>query len=539
MERRQFLKSLLSSSAAASFATAWAHSRALASHGGRTGLDVTVADWPHPDAFAGLVTVPVPRTIVNFMLLGGADLRYLFAPPKPVDAPAQPDVDYSEAYFEARKLVYRLDSLGNPAVNGAGESLYSTYSDLFDDQYLHTTDPVSGKVFGIHRSAPWLKSEFDLGNVAIVCNAFLSVNRRHDHSQLMVQTGDPLAERLVTDRNGWAGRLVEHMGTDSTVVAVSSNVPVFAHGTNPSNRLSQTIHARDTRNFALPGPSSPTSKNERSVLARALESYYANRSVEIDIEKPADWPYRRFYQHELAIRALGDALVARLTAISPDPTNPNRPDSIRTLYESNVAGGGLYRTSLGRQIGNIYDTILARDILGARVIYGDYGAWDNHANEQATIERNLHDFYSTDGALAVLKSELAQAEIDGHVSNANNNIIIHTKTDFGRQIRGNGTWGTDHGEGFYDIYIGDPINAAGGGRVLGEMFPQLEITGTPSPYEKVGSDVMGQTSIERTLGALCDWIHPGSGSVVFPGILDPTTPLEAPLAQTDLDGLFV
>ena len=38
--------------------------------------------------------------------------------------------------------------------------------------------------FGIHKSCGWLKDQFNLGNVAVVANAFCSLNRRHDQSQL-------------------------------------------------------------------------------------------------------------------------------------------------------------------------------------------------------------------------------------------------------------------------------------------------------------------------------------------------------------------
>ena len=60
------------------------------------------------------------------------------------------------------------------------------------------------------------------------------------------------------------------------------------------------------------------------------------------------------------------------------------------------------------------------------------------------------------------------------------------------------------------------------GGLYGEMFPEREanLDGNGKiPLETSGADVLGQTSTERVLSEVCDWMEPGAGvgSSVFPG----------------------
>jgi hypothetical protein len=40
------------------------------------------------------------------------------------------------------------------------------------------------------------------------------------------------------------------------------------------------------------------------------------------------------------------------------------------------------------------------------------------------------------------------------------------------------------------------------------------------PLETSGADILGLTSTEKIQAALCDWVQPDSGSVVFPNASD-------------------
>ncbi len=70
------------------------------------------------------------RTLIHVMLLGGADLRYLFVP----DPKSSPE--YAAAFWEARRSIYQY--------NAANTQLYPTYDAVFSALYRPVTDPASG-----------------------------------------------------------------------------------------------------------------------------------------------------------------------------------------------------------------------------------------------------------------------------------------------------------------------------------------------------------------------------------------------------------
>jgi hypothetical protein len=104
---------------------------------------------------------------------------------------------------------------------------------------------------------------------------------------------------------------------------------------------------------------------------------------------------------------------------------------------------------------------------------------------------------------------------------ARDNLVFFLSSDFGRQLRANGDAGTDHGRGLYSMLIGTDVT----GGLYGEMFPEREAypdldNDDKIPLRTSGADVLGQTSTEKILSEVCDWMEPGAGigSNVFPGV---------------------
>jgi len=441
MNRRDFLKMTLYSTALGGMASPL--SSVLANHGGVHN-----------------------RTLINIMCVGGADLRFLFAP-SPLDGP------YANKYWDARQGIYNT-----------GGTNYASYQAAWDALYAATTGtgaPTNG--FGIHNSAGWLKTQFDNNNVAIVSNVVASTNRRHDQSRLIVNTGDLNASMIVVDRDGWGGRLAESIGA-ANVVSMTNDISVFAKGSNAANRNAQVVHARDTRNFALSAGSNATQQK----MGRALKNYYLSKRAET-ASKPAGWPFRKFIQHEQDMREFGDPFKI-LTDANPLPAS--------------LTGLTLNQAGFAKQVSNIYDSFTGADLFQLRVASVEYGGWDTHRQQKNRFERNISDLFGTAKGLDALTAALPAATV-------NNTVFIFT-TDFGRQLRANGDGGTDHGSGNYMILIGPSVN----GGVYGEMFPASEITGSPAPYDSLGADITGLTSFERVLGEVCDWVEPGTGVQVFP-----------------------
>lgn len=443
--------------------------------------------------------VQVSPTLVNIMLLGGADFRYMLVP--------APGSDYAQKFWEARQALYR-----NIAAN---RDRYATYQNVWDDLYLPTT--FQGQTFGIHKNAAWLKQQFDAGNVAIVANVQGSVNRRHDHSQLIVNAGDSNAGRLSTDRDGWGGRLAYAM-SDSRAVALTHNVSVFCKGTDASNRNARVVHVSDSRNFVL-ATGTGGERQARRVMGRALKSYYQAKG-QAAAATNNEGPFNRFLQHEQALRRFGDAFESYLNSVAPQ-----QPQPLRALYDRSMGASNLSSRHFGKQCANLYDSLLAAHIFNMRVASMSYSGWDTHANQKPRFERNILDLFGVDQGLHVLTNELES------FPGVNDNLVYTFNTDFGRQLRANGSNGTDHGRGNYLILLGRALQ----GGVYGEMFPQSEITdsGQGIRYDKQGADIAGRTAFELVLSRVCDWVAPGSGAQVF------NLSADLPLEQgVDLSKLF-
>ena len=107
-------------------------------------------------AYSDAQALGAQRTLVNIMLIGGADYRFLLAP--------SPGTAYADIFWSARKSLYRYTS--------ADQAAYTTYDDVWNDLYL----PVSyeGGTFGVHKNAGWLKTQFELGNVALQIVAMIT-----------------------------------------------------------------------------------------------------------------------------------------------------------------------------------------------------------------------------------------------------------------------------------------------------------------------------------------------------------------------------
>lgn len=430
---------------------------------------------------------PVPRTLVNVMLYGGADLRFLFAPD-----PLTADPVYIEQYWQARRALY---------------GGYSDYASLYAGEFTTVTDGIS---FGIHNSCGWLISQFNAGNAAIVANTYGSLNRRHDHSQLIVESGDLAADRTFVDRDGWGGRLVETLSGAPNVLELSGNVQTFCKGTDPTFRLAQVIHAQNTRNMGLP-QANPAGSSSDDNLIHALSAYYTARGAEIETTQAADWPFRKFFQHYDSITTFGNAIAAQLEAVPI-------PDSLANL--------SLNSGSFAQQCRNLFDACQVPDILNYRVMSMSYGGWDTHTSQNGRIIGNLNDLLGSGGGLATAMAEVPAQAAD--------NLVFHLSWDFGRQLAANGSNGTDHGRGNYTILVGNPLQ----GGVYGDPFPMREATPEPgdsqgrTPFQIPGRDIDGLTSLEHVWAAHSEWLQAGSSGTVFPGATG--APLESGVSLAGL-----
>lgn len=440
----------------------------------------------------------LPRTLVNVMLQGGADLRFLFMP-----APSHPDTDYVNMLWSARRGLY--------------DNAYNSYQEMFDNEYLLTQDQGGGFEFGIFNGCGWLQSEFNAGHVAVIANAYCSRNRQHDQSILNADAGIPSLEQLSFDRNGWGGRLSEYMDGQPNVVELGQSVSVFSKGSTPGARLNKVIHAEDMRDMALRGidPQSPAS-SQHNVLARALHAWYNARGIEVQQEKPPEWPFHTFFSHREVLQNFGLQVKQRIDECG------DLPLQLQSLALNNEG--------FAQQCKNLYDACQMPDVLNMRVMSMSYGGWDTHDNQYLELSNNLDDLFGANGGLATALPQISS--IPYLEQPAVDNLVFYFASDFGRQLVANGTAGTDHGRGTYSLLMGNAVQ----GGVYGEMFPAQEANPDANnlvPLQTPGADIEGKTSTERILARASDWAQEGTSAFVFPDAT--TSDIEVPGL---LDGLL-
>jgi len=482
-------------------------------------------------------TVGIPRVLVNVMLVGGADLRFLFAPD-----PTK-EVSYAKHFATARNVLYPSDTNPEPSQR---VSNYEHAWSASNPYYLRPNDSTAN--FGIHKNATWLLDQYNKGNVAIISNVAASENRRHDHSQLIVNSGDLSAKFIDEDRDGWGGRLVESINA-ANVVAVTNDVSVFCNGSaSVQNRNDKIIHMKNARKASLVTGLEANSAGyvdpNRREIGTALSSYYSLKRQQVAQENE-DWIYHKFLRHEQKSRQFSALLQARLDLVAPEV-----PLAIRELVGTKLSSDLNFDTTrrlrnlyFGQQCATLYDSLAAADILNTRLVSMEYPGWDTHTGQRGRMEIGISDLFGNGKALDTLTqslSDITEPWIDTS-DQITNNIVYMITTDFGRQLKANGSQGTDHGRGNYVILIGNNIR----GRVYGEIFPKTEIDdlGNGSNlFDKQGADIQGLTSIERILAAACDWVHPGSGANVIPNSTKNNLNIypDGPALEegVDLSGLF-
>lgn len=454
-----------------------------------TGALYSTGGLPILGPMASAATFPSPgsRILVNVMLSGGPDMRHLFPPP-----------------FDPNPASYGYQTWKAKAGAHAIADSPSEWQSRWQNDYF----PVSSgtTTFGILKSCAWLKAMWDAGKVAIICNAVGGADRDHAHCQLTMEQGNLTSGPNDFNRSGWGGRLAA--AAQGNVVSLTRTPRRFCYGPHPSdpeNHDNQNlVDARNTRQMALYRPPvyEQSTTTARAMITRSLESYYAAKSQELS----ADSTYHRFVALERSAREFGDAISARLAQI-PEPS------PLSALYK-----GALTTPYFGEQMRNLYDSLVCSDILQLRVASLEFpNYWDTHKDQRIIIEPKLTDMFGSGKGFDALFQQLTQSVLD--------NMVLVISGEFGRQLKANGGNGTDHGRGNAMIVISNRVR----GGIYGEMFPEDEL----ARLDIVSADITGRTAIDHVFGRVCDWVSPGTGSIVFPNrgsaILEP---------GVNLSGLF-
>lgn len=428
---------------------------------------------------SGVIQKPI---IVNLVLDGGADFRHIFSPIFSEDKSS-----YGYNFWKNRASAHNLDSNNLASLQARS------------DEYLKVTkDNFS---FGINPKASWLKDEFEKGNVAIVNNIINSTNRDHSHSLLKLESGEPLAGAHDFERSGWGGRLAREL--NANIVSLTRNVRLFCNAPNGDDWLNHNndivISASDSRNMGLYEYNTKADIengekrykwSSKAILSRSLSSYYEAKR---DLIAPNS-PYYKFIQHEKLLIEFGRKINEKL-ATTPEPT------ALIELYDKN-SDSVLESRYFAKQIRNLYDSLICRDILNMQVASLEYGGWDSHKKQIEWIEPKIEDIFGSDRGLDRVTKLIKQ-----DMPEVSENVIFVISSEFGRQLASNGDNGTDHGRGSSVIIIGDGVN----GGIYGDMFPKSEIERFSIPNE----DINGLTSMEKLLASICNKFGDSVGDKIF------------------------
>jgi uncharacterized protein (DUF1501 family) len=255
----------------------------------------------------------------------------------------------------------------------------------------------------------------------------LNNSRSHFDAQRYMEVGKPLDPSLIT---GWLGR---HL---ASIPPLNPAAPLRAIGvanglqktlvapTGASLYATKTLPIADPTNYSIGG--STATQAQRLAF---MQTDYAG----------ADEPLK-----SAALDATNT--VSMLKAVNFTGYKP--------------ANGTVYPTSsFGRALRSV--AVLAKSAVGIEAAQVDIGGWDTHSAQDplgGSMANTMKDFSSS---LAAFYADVIATTP---------NVTLVAVSEFGRNVRENGSAGTDHGRGTVMFAMGKGI---AGGRVLTKNWPTL------------------------------------------------------------------
>jgi len=216
--------------------------------------------------------------------------------------------------------------------------------------------------------------------------------------------------------------------------------------------------------------SSPPVRTNAPLRALGLAAGLAKTLVGAPRTLPIPDPANFTLGGEAATRADRIRWLREEYTASPEPVRSAALDALNTIELLRIidfpgyrpASGAVYpNTGFGR--GMRSTAALIKADIGVEAIQLDLGGWDTHSDQDplaGSMFRTMQDLAGAIGAFHadVIGSGLAQ------------NVTVVVISEFGRNVRQNGSQGTDHGRGNCMFVLGRHI---AGGRVLVNRWPGL------------------------------------------------------------------
>ncbi len=386
---------------------------------------------------------------------------------------------------DGNHLLAPLDAEGYAsyaAIRGAGSGI-----NIPQGEWLPiTAASQGGRSFGLHPNLKGLKSLYDSGNAALLCNVgtllepltrdqFRAGKGRppnlysHLDQVLQWQAG---SGGSASRPSGWGGRLADVSGpqfngvTKFPMLASLSGVNLFTTG------LQSGVIAPGSS--SLRGFSTSTASKARYDALRKIEALGISSSLG--------------RAKNLITGAAIDNLATLNTALDASP-------ALNTVFPA---------SALGKQLQTVARMIALRDVLGLRrqVFFCSLGGFDTHTNQLSTQGSLLQD---VDASLTAFHAAMIEQGVD-------QNVTSFTLSDFGRTFVPSAGAGSDHGWGSHHLLVGGAVN---GGNLYGR-YPNLIVGGADDADDE--GRWIPTTSVDEYGAQLARWFGVSDLASLFPNM---------------------
>ncbi len=355
-----------------------------------------------------------------------------------------------------------------------------------------------GRTFGMHPSLTRLRTLFDAGQAAVVCNVgtlvapitkadYLSGGAAippylfsHNDQQVQWQTSVPDSSKKI----GWGGRMADLMKELNGQSQISMNISLAGNNFFQVGNEVFQYHVGTGGSIGL-------NQND-ATWSPIREQYDAMKGIR---ERSYGHVFEQEYADILNRAVANDTLLKQVLA-----NVPNYP----TEFAASTDGGGRL-SSVAAQLRMILRLITARQSLGMKrqIFFASLGGFDTHDDQ-------LNDH-------AVLLNRLSNAVADFQNATQTlgiaDKVTLFTASDFNRTYNSNGK-GSDHAWGNHQIVVGGAVR---GGKLYGTV-PRLEISG-PDDTGTRGSWIP-TVSTDEFSATLAQWfgVTPANLPLVLPNI---------------------
>ncbi|MCF6379570.1 DUF1501 domain-containing protein [Nocardioides KLBMP 9356] len=315
----------------------------------------------------------------------------------------------------------------------------------------HTSLLAPDAMFGLHPALAPLLPMWNAGTLAAVhATGMATPNRSHFAAMEAIEDAAPGS----SERNGWLNRLLGDLPGTSPLqgTAMGNQVPTSLFGVNPA--------------FVVNGV-------DRAEVAGADDDGRRVQSLQ-----------HAWKGSSPMSRAMRDAIAGSQTF-----------SAARDLPASESAATPYPDTQLGNALSDV--SRIVRSGVGAEVVTVDQGDWDMHTDlgtvEWGDLRRNAADLA---GSIAAFFADLGPFA---------DRVTLVTLSEFGRRVKENDNYGTDHGFGNVMFVAGAGVR---GGRYYGSW---------PGLTDSLDADVLVTTDYRSVLSEVVTRRFGVSTAQVFPG----------------------